>query len=154
MKTTIDGFAAALQDGMAKMAGPKLAMGPVEHLSAREIEADLSAHIALVGEKTICVILTANEPAALELVRSLAGIDTTLDDALTADAVGELLNVVVGMTQKGAGFQFGLPVIARGAKHKVRVATPAGYERVTAKTPRGEIGLFVVEGTVQATADN
>jgi len=148
MSASIGTFLAALRRTLQVMDGPESASGPVEQVSASGIRADVSAHLSVFTDRELCIILTANEAAALTLVRSITGLDLAFDDSLTADTLGELLNVLVGSAQKGSGFQFSLPVIAKARGHQVKVLTPRPCERVVSTLGEGELGLYLVEGRV------
>lgn len=152
MSAAIEPFLAALQRTLNILSGPIMTMGAVELCDFATITADVSARIAMLGDRKFSLILTATEAAAGELVRHVAGTEATLEDGLTADTVGEVLNVVVGTAQKGGRFQFSMPVVEAARAHRVTVAGGRCFERVISRTPLGEIGLYLVAAPDDAAA--
>lgn len=155
MSTAIDPFVAALERTLRVLAGTVMTRGAVESCESATITADVSAQITVRGDEKFLLVLTATEAAAHELVRSVAGIETSLEDGLTADTLGEVLNVVVGSAQKGGGpqqkFQFSIPVIETARGHTLTVFGKRSYQRVVSKTPMGELSLYLIEDVMAST---
>jgi hypothetical protein len=139
----------ALERTLLTLANVQLPPGTMEVCRDEVLRADVSAHIAIRsdGHEQIALLMVTDD-VARALVRATSGED---DDSLTADTVAELLNVVVGSAQKGAGYQFSLPVAVRAPGHQVKVLSAGRHERFLTRLGDGVLRLHLLEGTIQAT---
>lgn len=139
-------FVAALQHTLQALAQDETHAGEIEEGSGSRIFADVSAHLAIRNGGHGCVVITFSEAAACRLVQQVTGREVTFDDALVADSVGEVLNMVVGHAQRKSPhrFSFALPVIAKGRAHEVKVLSGGYAERVVTEMAGHEVGLYLV----------
>ena len=85
---------------------------------------DFSAAIGISGPRRGCVYYTVPRPMAQRLAADSGDLDTS--DALCADMVGEIANIVSGNAceELGAAFMISVPVVLVGQPEAIRF--PAG----------------------------
>ena len=147
MSIELRDIADGLRITLETMAARELETGQPRDYDTTPTFADISAHIPLINGDPACVVLTIPKAAALEIVREIAGTDVVFEDALVADAVGELLNMAVGTAQRHSttSFNYSLPVIAKSEHHEVRVLE-AGAQCVESRLGEHRIALYLVRG--------
>jgi hypothetical protein len=119
---------------------------------AEPVFADISTHIPLVDEDASCVVMTLTRELAVQLVRDIAGVDSEdFPDDLVGDAVGELLNMVVGATQRHSStrFSYGHRVASRVERHEVKLLTSGPSEGVQCRTGGHVVWLYLVRGVTE-----
>jgi CheY-specific phosphatase CheX len=147
MTMKLEDFVQGLRHTFETLVGADLQMGPVESCP-HPMFADISAHLPLLNGEPACVVLTMTKRLAVRLVGEISGEKLDFDDALVADAVGELLNMAVGATQRHSGtpFNYSLPIIVKGEHHEIRVVNRGHTERLEASLGDETLALFLVRG--------
>lgn len=130
------------------MAGIEIANGPFEEQVDAEALADISVSIGLTGQVKASVLLTTSSRLAIIIAEKVTGMDNLkVGDRIVTDAMGEMLNMIVGAAQRHSNvkFDFALPVAVEGSSHMVHPSPGVGYRRVVSKMEGGDISLYLFE---------
>jgi CheY-specific phosphatase CheX len=143
-------FVDALSRTFRDMAEIEIGIGPVEEPDGTIVFSDATATIGLMGTERASLVMTVEEPLALEITQRVTGKAAGLEDRLVGDTIGELLNMVVGAAQRGSPvkFDFSLPVSIRGKNHEVRAVSKGYFRRVLCSAAGGKVGLYLARTPV------
>jgi CheY-specific phosphatase CheX len=147
MKFEFKPFIDALNRTFKEMVGEEPINGAPEEPDGKDIMADVSAHIGLMGPEKANVVLILTNNIAKQIVKTIMGIDPKDDDhQIVADTVGEILNMIIGSTQRHSPikFEFSLPGVIIGNSHEVRLLSGGHYRKVISKLSGEDIGLYLV----------
>jgi len=148
MKIDFTPFVNSMNRTFSDMVGIEITNGAYEDMTGGEMLADVSVNIGLTGEARASLLFTATEHAALEITKTTTGkSDVKISDRIVTDAMGELLNMIVGAAQRHANikFDFSLPIAVEGKNHSVRSVFRSNFRRVISKMGAEEIGLYLFE---------
>ena len=140
-------FVKAMNHAFKEMADLDLVNGDPKDYGGEDLAADISTNIGLTGEKAACIVLTMTEGAGKLLTARIRGEAAALRDDLISDIAGELLNILVGISQRNSKikFEFSIPVSIIGKNHVVR-PLKRGYTQGVISTLQDEtIGLYFIE---------
>ena len=99
--------------------------GRVFFVSKNEYESswDISGIIALSGEATGAVAISLKSDTAFRVTKILTGEDHNYFDSYVTDAVGEIINIIVGNVKKNfeeeLRIKISLPTIVKGVAHAI-----------------------------------
>ena len=148
MKIDFTPFVNSLNRTFSDMVGQELLNGPYENMDKGETFADISVNIGLTGDVKASLVLTVTENAALQITKTTTGKqDIKMEDKIVTDTVGELLNMIVGSTQRHSNLKwdFSLPLAIEGRNHEVRSIFKSNFRRVVSKMHGETVGLYLFE---------
>ena len=151
MNIALEDFVDAMNHTFKTLADRDLDIGPIEPFDGTPIFADISARLPLKLDGALelngggAVVLTVSEKAAADLVEAISGAPA-VEQSLMAEAVGEILNMIVGATQRRSRtpFEYDLPSVQTGKAHEV-TALRDYSERVVSRIGDENIGLYLVK---------
>ena len=117
-------FIGATVNVLGTMAGIKPVVGKPYIKNENEAKGDISAIVGVMGDYSGSISLSFSRSCALALVKGMLGDD--IEDVMrdTADAVGEITNMIsgqsrAGLTEHGIHLQGSTPTIIFGDKHSI-----------------------------------
>src|SRR5688572_26755534 len=107
--------------------------GHVELVRGEDERADVSSHLMVSAGERIIVSMAADERTAQRLASAISGEPVEDESPLGGDALGEILNVVVGTAEPRGAREFSIPAIERRPEHPLLMAGNH-VERVVVRT--------------------
>ncbi len=148
-------FLDALNRTLADMADEHPSNSDIVRCEGERVVSDVTASVGIFGPEPGSLILVMNAAVARDLCKRTTGrSDTELEDRLVLDAVGELINMIVGVAGGASSvrFDFSLPVSTGVESHEVRILRSTNFEKVVSKISSGEVALYLVHGRLPPAA--
>jgi CheY-specific phosphatase CheX len=144
MRVTIEALAQALAHTLAKLGVGVVRTDEKEGWMGGEDTADVSSQLMVSAGDRLMVILATSSLTAAQVASAISGEEVAEKDALPGDAIGEILNVVVGTAEPRGSREFSIPIIVRDKNHRLALPRTAPVERIVAHTKFGPIRLYRV----------
>lgn len=144
MRVTIEALGQALAHTLTKLGVAVLGTDDEQREAAGDETADVSSQLLVSAGDRLLVVLAATSDTAAQVASAISGEPVAERDALAGDAIGEILNVVVGTAEPRGSREFSIPVIVRDRGHRLGLPRDAAVERIVAHTPFGPIRLYRV----------
>ena len=144
MRVTIEALGQALTHTLAKLGVGVVRTDEKEGWVGGEETADVSSQLLVSAGERLMVIMATTSHTAAQVASAISGETVDEKDPLPGDAIGEILNVVVGTAEPRGSREFSIPVIVRDRNHRLALPKNAPVERIVAHTKFGPIQLYRV----------
>jgi len=142
-------FVASLISTFDQQFGMELDTGPAsKHSSDEQVFSDVSASLGLSHEGVQGVVVIAMEKGfALKLTNLLGGEVEDFKDEIVDDAIGEILNMIVGGAREHSKIKFilSVPICIKALNHQVKPLGLAKYVGVQATSDGGTVDLYLLD---------
>jgi hypothetical protein len=114
-----------------------------ERVRGDDEQADVSSQLLVSTHERMMLALATDAGTAVRLSSTIAGEPVAVGSALCADALGEILNVAVGVAEPRGARQFGIPVLFDERGH-VLALVGSHIERTVVHTMCGPLRVYRV----------